>query len=274
MSTDLVPVVDAEVVLGLDDLAVAIREAHEACEASAHSAVAHAIHAGEYLTEAKAQVRHGEWLPWLEATEIPERMAQRYMRIAANASRVSDLPSVRDALKELAKGDDKTTAERLVASDENEWYTPASYIEAARTVLGAIDLDPASSELANETVGAKTIYTADDNSLDAEWSGRVWLNPPYGRMAGDFAARLINEHIQGNVTAAVLLVNAHCTDTAWFQPLWDYTLCFTDHRIDFDSAGRDKANTSTHGSVFAYLGERPELFTDAFRDFGAVVKRA
>src|SRR5258705_279177 len=31
---------------------------------------------------------------------------------------------------------------------ENEWFTPAQYIERARTVLGAIDLDPASNPIA------------------------------------------------------------------------------------------------------------------------------
>jgi len=33
---------------------------------------------------------------------------------------------------------------------ENEWYTPAKYIEAVHQVLGTIDTDPASSALARE----------------------------------------------------------------------------------------------------------------------------
>ena len=169
--------------------------------------------------------------------------------------------------------DGKTTAERLVASTENEWYTPEKYIEAARLVLGTIDLDPASCKKANKIVKAKSFYTADDDSIHQLWSGRLWLNPPYGRLAGEFVGRLALEYEAGEVKAAIALVNAHCTDTDWFQPLWNYALCFTDHRIDFDSGGREKQTSSTHGSVFAYLGSETKVFKAAFAEFGAVVRR-
>jgi hypothetical protein len=165
----------------------------------------------------------------------------------------------------------RPTAALMVQSAENEWYTPARYIEHARAVLGAIDLDPASCHAANQTVRAAKFYSVKVDGPD--WAGRVWLNPPYGRLAGDFTRKLLDEYATGRVTAAVVLVNAHCTDTSWFGGLWDHALCFTDHRIDFDSGERGKDSSSTHGSVFAYLGPDTAKFADIFSAFGAVVSR-
>jgi predicted transcriptional regulator len=48
----------------------------------------------------------------------------------------------------------RTTRELLSQSDQNDWRTPRKFLDAAREVMGAIDLDPASSAEANGTVGA------------------------------------------------------------------------------------------------------------------------
>ena len=175
--------------------------------------------------------------------------------------------------KAQRKRDASKNTAAVTQSLTNEWYTPTEYIEAARRVLGGIDLDPASCEEANRTVQAATFYSEHDPGLDHEWKGRVWLNPPYGRLAGQFIEYLASEHTAGRVTAAVALVNAHCTDTAWFRPLWDHALCFTYGRLNF-AAGTAARGGSTHGSVFAYLGPDLEAFKAEFARYGAVVCRA
>lgn len=153
----------------------------------------------------------------------------------------------------------------------NEHYTPAKYVEAARAVLGGIDLDPASCVEANATVQATEFYDASTDGLRRPWAGRIWLNPPYGGLSGPFVAKLADDYAAGKVSAAVILVNAHCTDTTWFRPLWDGCLCFTDHRINFE--GDKDRSGSTHGSVFAYFGPDRAAFVDAFSQFGFVVAR-
>src|SRR4051812_29165519 len=98
----------------LDGLAAVAVAEHEAFERDARSAIGHAIRAGEALIAAKAKVRHGEWLPWLEAHfPASERTAQGYMRLARNPQRVADLGTVRAGLAELAEpreGDDEPNA--------------------------------------------------------------------------------------------------------------------------------------------------------------------
>ena len=181
----------------------------------------------------------------------------------------SQRPSFWHAFAEV-RGD--TTAERLVQSNENEWYTPSTYVEAARYVLGGIDLDPASTSKANETIKAERFYTKTQDGLSQAWSGRVWLNPPYGGMTAKFIEKFVSGFRARQITAGICLVNAHCTDTEWFQSLWIGTLCFTNHRIDFTSE-KEKHSTSTHGSVFAYLGPIAGRFACAFERFGVIVQR-
>ena len=70
------------------------------------------------------------------------------------------------------------------SSASNEHYTPRVIVEAARTTLGAIDLDPASCEAANRVVRATRIFTRADDGLSRPWHGRVFNNPPGGRLVG------------------------------------------------------------------------------------------
>jgi hypothetical protein len=92
----------------LDKLAADIRSEHEACVQHARSAVEHAIKAGELLIEAKSQVKHGEWLPWLaENFPASRETARKYVQLAeANYNRSCNLDeaeSIRDGLAKVAK---------------------------------------------------------------------------------------------------------------------------------------------------------------------------
>jgi|ERR1022692_871851 ParB family chromosome partitioning protein len=160
----------------------------------------------------------------------------------------------------------------------NEWYTPARYVDAAREVMGGIDLDPASCVMANQVVKAKRYYTKEDNGLEQEWYGRMWLNPPYGHTQGGiamshqkaFAHKLLREYQSGNVEQAVLLSLGN-PNSVWFQPFFDFILCFYCGHIDFY---RPDGSTSSFGFplAFVYLGPNETKFIDIFSQFGRIAK--
>lgn len=187
---------------------------------------------------------------------------------------LKDKPKYRERLMSSArrKADlDAADNHRAEGSGENEWYTPAKYIEAARKVMGGIDLDPATSEAAQSAIQAEAYFTKVDDALTKKWHGRVWLNPPYSQpYILNFVQKLVSELCTANVSEAILLTHNY-TDTAWFHQAEETALaiCFTRGRVKFtDIDGEECA--PTQGQAFFYYGEDDVRFREVFSDFGFV----
>lgn len=154
-------------------------------------------------------------------------------------------------------------------SGNNEWYTPAEYIDAARTVMGGIDLDPASSDTANATVRAARYYTAENDGLLNPWAGRVWLNPPYAsELIGKFAERLVFHLSTEDVVEAIVLVN-NATETAWFATLASCAaaVVFPRGRVRFWQP-TGELGAPLQGQAVLYFGKNENGFLGEFKSFG------
>lgn len=124
----------------------------------------------------------------IKESGISQRQAEHFQLMAthpesvekakAKAREQETILSRNDVLREIKEIKKPHVANN---SKDDEWYTPEKYIEAARMVMGSIDLDPASNDFANETVKAKTFFDEEQNGLEQKWFGNIWLNPPFGR---------------------------------------------------------------------------------------------
>jgi phage N-6-adenine-methyltransferase len=167
-----------------------------------------------------------------------------------------------------------TTFRTTDLTGNNEWYTPAAYIEKARRVLGGIHLDPASCSFAQKTVKATHFFTEAENGLAQPWRGSVWLNPPYAQPAIEqFINKLVLgfDRGRGPVDAAILLTN-NSTDTTWFYQAAEASsaICFTKGRIRFETEAGE-AGSPVQGQAFFYFGGDIQPFAREFSDIGFIV---
>lgn len=155
-------------------------------------------------------------------------------------------------------------------SGDFEYYTPIEIIEAARKTMGTIDLDPASSVLANKRIGASNIYTIEQNGLMLEWLGNIWLNHPFSRSGNKlWINKAVLEYDMGNAQNLICITYAS-TSEKWFQPLLKFPQCFLSPRINYYLPDGTLKRGVTKGSVVTYLGKDKAKFAECFEGMGYI----
>lgn len=125
------------------------------------------------------------------------------------------------------------------------WLTPPYILRA----LGEFDLDPCAS-LNRPWDTAKHHYTIEDDGLQQEWFGRVWLNPPYGSQMVKWMYRM-KEHDNG-----IALIFARTETKAFFETVWNHadSILFLKGRICFYKPDGASSNNAGSPSVLIAYG--------------------
>jgi hypothetical protein len=138
-----------------------------------------------------------------------------------------------------------------------EWYTPSWLLERIQAFYGGAYFDPCPASLG----------VIRENGLLGNWtSQRVFCNPPYGKPIAAWVRKAMTDPVK----ECILLVPAY-TETRWFAPLYDHTICFIHGRVQFERYGVKREN-APHPSVLVYRGRRYKQFAEAFADLGPVLR--
>ena len=129
---------------------------------------------------------------------------------------------------------------------KEDWLTPPEVLR----VLGPFDLDPC-SPIGRPWDTAAKHYTMEDNGLLKPWTGRVWLNPPYGNETEKWMRRLANH---GN---GIALIFARTETKSFFPWMWEHAtgLLWLKGRLCFYTKEGNRGGTAGAPSVLIAYGQ-------------------
>lgn len=98
----------------------------------------------------------------------------------------------------------------LFTSKTDDWSTPQDFFDKLNAEFG-FNLDPCASK---ENAKCSRFFTQEDDGLQQKWTGRVFMNPPYGRQIGLWVKKAYESYRGGAVVVCLLPAR---TDTKWFH---------------------------------------------------------
>lgn len=119
----------------------------------------------------------------------------------------------------------------LFSSKTDDWSTPHDFFEQLNAHFN-FELDVCATP---ENAKCARYFTEQENGLEQEWTGTVWMNPPYGRGIGQWVEKA-RRAAEINGATVVCLLPAR-TDTRWWQKnCADAEVYFVPGRLKFGNA--------------------------------------
>lgn len=137
--------------------------------------------------------------------------------------------------------------------------------------MGSIDVDPASNDIAQQWIGAKTYYTKNNSGLSLPWVGNVWMNPPYDSKT---LCLFVDKITSGEIQQACVLCNNN-TETKSSRKLleWCDAICLVTGRIRFVQPSLELGKSPLQGQIIYYKGSNIVSFIGEFSDHGVTFKK-
>jgi len=174
------------------------------------------------------------------------------------------------------------------SSRQDSWMTPRNIIGLVTRVLGKIDLDPASSYMANKRICASKYFDEASNGLEQDWSlggmpAALYVNPPGGKVGNKsktllFWQKLMRERDLGHIQHAIFMFfsveGLSVSQGRDCLPATAFPVCIPRKRIRFDWPGDEAKNAPSHSNAIVYVPgtvDRTKEFYDTFRSIGDIV---
>jgi hypothetical protein len=137
--------------------------------------------------------------------------------------------------------------EQPYRGETNDWLTPRYILDA----LGKFDLDPCAA-LDQPWPTARRHLTVKDDGLKKPWSGRVWLNPPYGEQTARWLEKMA-KHQNG-----IVLIYARTETQMFFDHVWNRAngIFFLKGRLSFGK--RDDSSDGQAGAPSVLISYDPK----------------
>ena len=99
----------------------------------------------------------------------------------------------------------------MMTSATDEGATPQDFFEQQNKLYGAFDIDVCAN---SENAKCAKYFDKEMDGLKQIWTGKCWMNPPYGRSIGLWMKKAYESSLNG--ATVVCLVPAR-TDTKWWH---------------------------------------------------------
>jgi len=175
---------------------------------------------GELVPATPARVKgrraHGKELSEVRTTDLPEKQRLSEFRKLAQIP----LPQFKERIEHLKEQSEKLNYKKMVTTDwyqsseTPEWPTPQWLFDLLDREFH-FTLDVCATK---DNAKCVHFYTRQDNGLEQQWSGKCWMNPPYGREIAEWMTKA-KESAKAGATVVCLVPARPDTDWWWENAL-------------------------------------------------------